>query len=94
MCFLIRSFSSSQQSELLNGGAAGQRHMTPAAVIDRQIARQPVVPFSGGLKGHGVCPLRQQGLDKPLGFAVGSWGVWPRAFRDQAQCAASFSPGF
>jgi len=86
VCFLIRSFSSSQQSELLNGGAAGQRHMTPAAVIDRQIARQPVVPFNGGLKGHGVCPLRQQGLDKPLGLAIGSWRVRPGAFWCEPKC--------
>jgi len=33
------SFSKLHQSELLNGGAASQGHMTPAAVIDRRIAR-------------------------------------------------------
>jgi hypothetical protein len=45
VCFLTRSFSSAQQSELLNGGAASQGHMTPAAVIDRQIAGQPPAPL-------------------------------------------------
>ena len=45
VCFLTRSFSSPQQSQLLNGGAASQGHMTPAPVIDRQIARQPAVPL-------------------------------------------------
>ncbi len=39
VCFLTRSFSSPQQSELLNRGAASQGHVTPAAVIDRQLAR-------------------------------------------------------
>ena len=45
LCFPTRSFSSPQQSELLNGGAASQGHMTPAAVIDRQIAGQPAAPL-------------------------------------------------
>ena len=30
--------------------------------------------------GRRIGPFAQRGLDEPLGFAVGFWGVWPGAF--------------
>jgi len=44
VCFLTRSFSDPQLFELLKGSAAADGHVTPSAVIDRQIAREP--PFA------------------------------------------------
>jgi hypothetical protein len=41
--FLTKSFSSPQKSEVLKGSAAGQGHVEPAAVLDRQITAQPAV---------------------------------------------------
>ena len=43
VCFLSRSFSSTQRPELLKGGAARQGHVAAPAVIDRQITAQPAV---------------------------------------------------
>jgi hypothetical protein len=73
------------------GSAARQGHVTP--FIDRKIARQPPVPFTRGLEGHGICPCSEQGLDEPLRLPVGSRCVGPSSFGRQAQGCASFSPG-
>ena len=44
--FLTRLFSSPQQSDLLNGDAAGESYVTPTAILDRQITRQPMDPYN------------------------------------------------
>jgi hypothetical protein len=43
LCFLTRSFSDLQPVQLLSGSAAADGHVAPAAVIDRQITRQPAL---------------------------------------------------
>lgn len=53
--------------------------MLPKPIIDRQVAGQPAVALVGILEGHGVGPLAAEGLDEPLGLAVGSGCVRPRA---------------
>jgi hypothetical protein len=49
----------------------------PRAVIDREVSGKPEIPLNRVLEGHGVSPLLAEGLDKPFGFAVGSWCVRP-----------------
>ncbi len=66
--------------------------MAPAVVIERQIARKPAVPLLGGPEGHGIGPFLKQGLDEPLGFAVGSWCVRLGADRLEIECPAGFAP--
>jgi len=66
--------------------------VAPAALIERQIARQPSVPLLGGLEGHGIGSFRKQGLDEPLGFAVGPWRVWLGADRLEIQGPTGFAP--
>jgi len=39
---------------------------------NRWVLLQKLIPWIP-LEGHRIRPLRQQGLDEPLGFAVGSW---------------------
>lgn len=53
--------------------------MAPTAVIERQLARKPAVSLLGGLEGHGIGPLGQEGLDEPLRLAVGPRYVGPGA---------------
>ena len=62
--------------------------MLPEPVIDRQVARQPAVPFLGVLEGHGVGPLTAEGLNEPLRLAVGSGRVGPGADVAQTQSLA------
>lgn len=51
--------------------------MTPDAVIEREIPRQPAVPFLGVVEVHRVRPFPTQGLGKALSLAVGAWRVGP-----------------
>lgn len=44
--------------------------MLPVAVVDRQVARQPAVPFLGVLERHAASPLTAEGLDEPFGLFV------------------------
>ncbi len=57
MCFLTRSFSSPYPAELLNGDAARQGHVAPAAVMDPLITAQPAVALLRALEAHTVGPL-------------------------------------
>jgi len=66
----------------------------PEAVIDRQVAGQPVVALLGVWEGHGVGPLPAEGLDESLCFAVGSWRVGPGANVPQPQGAAGHGKRF
>jgi len=51
----------------------------PEPVIDREVTRQPVVAFLGVLEGHRIGPFLTEGLNKPLGLAVGAGRVRPGA---------------
>ena len=62
--------------------------MLPEAVIDRQVAGQPAVPFLGVLERHPISPQTAEGLDEPLGLAVGSGRVGPGADVPEAKGAA------
>ncbi len=53
--------------------------MRPQTVIDRQVSRQPGVSLLGVLERHGVGPFLAEGLNEPLGLAVGPWRVGPGA---------------
>jgi len=60
----------------------------PEAVIDRQVAGQPVISLIGVLVGHRVGPFPAERLDEPLSFAVGSGRVGPAADVPEPQGAA------
>lgn len=45
--------------------------MLPDPVMDRQVTGQPGVPLLGVLERHRIGPFLAEGLDKPLGLAVG-----------------------
>ena len=62
--------------------------MTPDAVIDREIPRQPSVQFLGVVEGHRVSPFQTQSLDKALSLAFGAWRVGPSADVLQTKSAA------
>ncbi len=62
--------------------------MLPEPVIDRQVARQPTVLFLGVLERHPVGPFLTEGLDRALGFSVGTRRVRPGADLLEAQCLA------
>ncbi len=64
--------------------------MLPESVIDRPVGGQPLVAFLGFLERHSVGPFPAEGLDEPLGFAVGSRGVGPGADVLEAQGLARF----
>jgi len=49
----------------------------PDLVIDRQVTRQPSFPLLGVLERHRIGPFLAEGLDKPLGLAVGARRVGP-----------------
>ena len=63
----------------------------PEAVIDRQVAGQPAVPFLGVLERHPISPLTAEGLDEPLGLAVGPGRVGPGADVPEANSAAGLA---
>ena len=67
--------------------------MLPQTVIDRQVSRQPGVSLLGVLKRHGVGPFLAEGLNEPLGLAVGPWRVGPGADVLQLEGAAGFGKG-
>ena len=46
------------------------------------------------MEAEAVGPFVQQGLDEPLGLAVGSWGVSPGALECQAQDLTGLPQGF
>lgn len=58
-------------------------------VIDRQVGRQPALPFLGVPEGHGVGAFLAEGLDEPLGLAVDSGCVGADADVPQPQGAPS-----
>jgi len=62
--------------------------VTPDAVIDREIPRQPSVPFLVVVEGHRVSPFPTQSLDKALSLAVGARRVGPSADVLQTKSAA------
>ena len=41
--------------------------------MDRQVTGRQAVAFLGVQEGHGSAPLTAEGLDEPLGLAVGPW---------------------
>jgi len=51
----------------------------PEAVIGPQVARHTAVPLFGVRDGHGIGLFLAEGLDEPLGLAVGSGCVGPGA---------------
>ena len=63
--------------------------MLPEAVIDRKIPGQPEISLDGVLEGHCVRPLLAEGLNEPLGLAVGTWRVGPDADVPELEDAAS-----
>ena len=66
--------------------------MTPVLIIEPQIARKPALPLLGGLKGHPIGPFPAQGLDEPLGFAVGAGRVWLGPDRLEIESPAGLAP--
>src|SRR5262245_36893049 len=52
--------------------------MVPMAIVIVQPAAERGGAVSGRGIGHGIRPFTQQGLDEPLGFAIGAGGVGPR----------------
>ena len=67
--------------------------MLPQTVIDRQVSRQPGVSLLGVLERHGVGPFLAEGLNKPLGLAIGTWRVGPGADVFELENAAGFGKG-
>ena len=65
----------------------------PQTVIDRQVSRQQGVSLLGILKRHGVGPFLAEGLNEPLGLAVGPWRVGLGADVLQLEGAAGFGKG-
>ncbi len=65
--------------------------MLPETVIDRQVTGQPLVALAGVLERHSVGPFPVEGLDEPLGVAVGAWGVGPGADVLEAQGPAGLA---
>lgn len=63
--------------------------MPPDLVIDRQVTRQPGVPLLGVLERHRIGPFLAEGLDEPLGLAVGAWRVGLGSNVLEAECPAS-----
>jgi hypothetical protein len=64
----------------------------PETVIDRQVARQPLVAFLRVLERHSVGPFTAKGLDEPFGLAIGPWRVEPRtpsALLFRSACSAA-----
>jgi len=61
----------------------------PDPVIDRQVTRQPSVPLLGVLERHGIGPFLAEGLNEPLGLAVGARRVRPGADVLELEDAAS-----
>ncbi len=45
--------------------------MLRESVIDRQVTRQPMVAFLRVLEGHSVGPFPAEGLNEPIGLAIG-----------------------
>ena len=76
-CCVSPGWSAEQLDEPLLRCLPAQGRMPPAVVMDAQVAGQPTVPFLGVLEGHGVGPFLAEGLDEPLGLAVGSGRVRP-----------------
>ena len=67
--------------------------MLPQAVIDPQVSREPGVSLLGVLDQHGISPFLAEGLDEPLGLAVGTWRVRPGAIVLELKDAAGFGKG-
>ncbi len=65
--------------------------MLPETVIDRQVTGHPLVALAGVLERHSVGPFPAEGLDEPLGLAVGAWGVGPGANLLDAQHPAALA---
>ena len=65
--------------------------MLPETVIDRQVARQPLVAFLCVLARHSVAPFPAESRNKSLSFAVGAGLVGPGADVLEAQDLVSLN---
>jgi len=66
----------------------------PEPVIDPQVASQPAFPLFRVRESHGIGPFFTEGLDEPLGLAVGSGCVGPGADVPQPEDTASYGERF
>lgn len=58
-------------------------------VVEVEVAGQGLGAPSGGVEGEGVIPLTEDGLDEPLGFAVGARSVAAGAAVMEAEIAVT-----
>ena len=65
--------------------------MLSQTAIDHQVSRQPGVSLLGVLERLGVGPSLAEGLNEPLGFAVGPWRVGPGLNALELEDAARFA---
>ena len=56
------------------------------------ITRKPALSLLGGLERHSIGPLLAEGLDEPLGFAVGAGRVWQSPDRPEIESLAGLAP--
>jgi len=86
-----RSFSE-QQLQTPQGAEATKDHVASAAVMERQIARKPAVSLLGGLEGHCIGSLAQEGFDEPLRLAVCPRCMGPGTDGLEIHCGATLPP--
>jgi len=67
--------SAQHLEEPLLAGSAGEAECFPNRLIDRQLTRYNGTPLLGVLVRHPIGRFFAEGLDKPLGVAVGDMRV-------------------